>query len=566
MNYRNTVVRQEAHDIVVSDQEEQLLGQTRSLLSRVSNHFHLVAERYRISGVVKSFSGTPSDKWAGWAKDSAALLTTLRETIEAPISVMICGEFNSGKSSIINALAGEAVAEVGILPTTVAIDTHITSSLVFVDSPGTNSIFTSHQSRTESYLRQVDFVVFVTSAERPLSESERRFLKMVHEHWRKKVLVLVNKVDLLGDRSARSEVSLFIQRGLSEYGFNDISVHLVSARTGEGIQEFIALLRRRFDAQGGVSVKIASRLSAAQVVLETGCAHYHDQLTRCSDILEDMESHLRRMEEHTAQLEKYLSGLQTQVISLFEEVSVRLYRLCRRECSVLNSLKERIRRRQNGLTLAARELFDTMRFDERLQSESARAAQQLEWYQRVASHELSSLSKCMPKDMLAVKPLTFSYSPNSGSTTMDHTLRSKESSTLIHKIIEVIEDAGQGSSRVIAVAAVGCGFVAAVTSVAPLEVAGLCGMGMFGVGAYQLHARTQRRVQARIAECCQEVRQAHIASVVEPIKEFITLQRQTTEGLLTPKQVALQEHRERCGDMHEDASSLLRQVIELGSQ
>src|SRR5207248_1871544 len=46
----------------------------------------------------------------------------LVETIDRPLLVTVMGEFNSGKSTFVNALLGEEVAPMGITPTTATIN------------------------------------------------------------------------------------------------------------------------------------------------------------------------------------------------------------------------------------------------------------------------------------------------------------------------------------------------------------------------------------------------------------------------------------------------------------
>jgi hypothetical protein len=58
---------------------------------------------------------------------------------------------------------------------------------------GTNVILERQQRLTEEYVPRADLVLFVLSADRPLSESELAFLKYIRQ-WRKKVVFVVNKV------------------------------------------------------------------------------------------------------------------------------------------------------------------------------------------------------------------------------------------------------------------------------------------------------------------------------------------------------------------------------------
>ena len=154
---------------------------------------------------------------------SEADTTTLRESITVLDSLFLCcvlGEFNAGKSALLNALLGGNHCGEGVLPTTAAIalikhpsvpfePSHAQSEvevldiprswlrgLHLVDTPGTNSIEDAHTALTQGFLPRADLVLFVTSAERPFSQSEQELLRAVAD-WRKPVLCVLNKADLL---------------------------------------------------------------------------------------------------------------------------------------------------------------------------------------------------------------------------------------------------------------------------------------------------------------------------------------------------------------------------------
>ena len=74
-----------------------------------------------------------------------------------------------------------------------------------VDTPGTNAVIREHEAITAEFVPRSDLVLFVTSADRPFTESERLFLDGVRE-WGKKILVVINKVDLFETPAQLEEV------------------------------------------------------------------------------------------------------------------------------------------------------------------------------------------------------------------------------------------------------------------------------------------------------------------------------------------------------------------------
>ena len=133
------------------------------------------------------------------------------QRLEMPFLLVVVGEFNSGKSSFLNALLGAEVLEQGVTPTTSRIHvlrwgtevsrTTIAGGVVrceapvemlremeLVDTPGTNAIEREHEALTRDYVPRSDLVLFVTSADRPFTQSERDFLESIKEWGKKTVL------------------------------------------------------------------------------------------------------------------------------------------------------------------------------------------------------------------------------------------------------------------------------------------------------------------------------------------------------------------------------------------
>ncbi len=173
---------------------------------------------------------------AGADADTLRRLGDLAAGLDAWFLVVVVGEFNAGKSSVLNALFGETLMEEGPVPTTDKItilrhgDTaqhhrrtdfiterqhpaELLRGLTLVDTPGTNSIVREHQAITEDFIPRADLVLFVTSFDRPLSESERQFLHFIRDAWGRQLVVILNKADLARRPTDLDQVTEHIRSG-----------------------------------------------------------------------------------------------------------------------------------------------------------------------------------------------------------------------------------------------------------------------------------------------------------------------------------------------------------------
>ncbi|HEX9016736.1 MAG TPA: dynamin family protein, partial [Chloroflexota bacterium] len=155
----------------------------------------------------------------GASREDLDLLRQAARDLDELFMLVIVGEFNSGKSALINSLVGAELLEEGVTPTTSSInilrygperaerwagehvlerafDHPLLRDVAVVDTPGTNAVLRAHQELTEDFVPRSDLVLFVTSVERPFTESERAFLEAIRA-WGKKVVLVVNKIDLL---------------------------------------------------------------------------------------------------------------------------------------------------------------------------------------------------------------------------------------------------------------------------------------------------------------------------------------------------------------------------------
>ena len=206
-------------------------------------------------------------------KETLDLIADTKSRIDDLFLIPCVGEFNAGKSSFINALLGKEVLLSGVLPTTSAIclikgaeTTEVRSGvdspstswrkadnfllddvqeislpldwlrfIALLDTPGTNALMSRHEQLTQSIIPRADLVLFVTSAERPMAESESNFLAKIAK-WGKKVIIILNKIDILRSDDERQKVMDFVRINaaarLSEYSLQgtELKVFPVSSR------------------------------------------------------------------------------------------------------------------------------------------------------------------------------------------------------------------------------------------------------------------------------------------------------------------------------------------------
>jgi small GTP-binding protein len=188
-------------------------------------------------------------------KEALATLQKAIVQLDELFLLVAVGEFNSGKSALINAILGEKILSEGVTPTTsrvtlikwgdqmteqivdegFAIVTYplpLLKELNIVDSPGTNAIIRHHERLTEEYVPRSDLVLFTTSADRPMTESERKFLERILA-WGKKVVFVLNKIDIFEDETALQEVRSFILKHASSILGDSPDLFPVSARLAQ---------------------------------------------------------------------------------------------------------------------------------------------------------------------------------------------------------------------------------------------------------------------------------------------------------------------------------------------
>ena len=306
---------------------------------------------------------------------SAEELRALTESVlqlDELFLLVVVGEFNAGKSALINALLGREVLAEGVTPTTSKIHhigwgeglsrepmgpvgERITApvetlrQLTIVDTPGTNALDRAHEALTTDYVPRADLVLFVTSSDRPLSESERVFLEAIRR-WGKKVAMVVNKIDILRSSDEIAEVVAYVSSHASRLLGADPEVFPVSAlkaaeaaddrgRTDSGLPAVESFLRDTLDSGELLRLKLGNPLGVAAHLLTGALKKVDGRLELLSDDLrtiDDIEHQTgawtddvrREFELRLSDIDNSLHGMELRGTEFFDN-TVRLNRLPR---------------------------------------------------------------------------------------------------------------------------------------------------------------------------------------------------------------------------------------------
>jgi small GTP-binding protein len=296
-----------------------------------------------------------------------------RDQLTGLFLLVVAGEFNSGKSSFINALLGERVLPEGVTPTTDRInllrygpeitEQHLEAFLLertypaellreitIVDTPGTNAIIRRHEELTRDFIPRADLVLFVTSADRPFTESERGFLQQIRE-WGKKIVFVVNKIDILPRPEDRQQVLGFVREHAQALLAEAPRLFPVSAREAlaaradgstegwrsSGLEDVDTYLVRTLNQEERIRLKLLNPLNVGLRL----AARYKDvAFERLKLLTQDIETiqsidrqlalaheeMLRDVEPRLARLDVLLGDMERRGMRFFEE-TIRIGRI-----------------------------------------------------------------------------------------------------------------------------------------------------------------------------------------------------------------------------------------------
>ena len=328
---------------ILSDQQHELLAAETALLDRLGD-------------LLADFPATEEDRDA---------LRRAAEQLGELFLLVIVGEFNAGKSAFINALIGAEVMPEGVTPTTSVINllrygeeaaesmlpegvilrtypADFLDEITIVDTPGTNAIIREHETLTQRFVPRSDLVLFVTSADRPFTESEREFMATIRE-WGKKIVVILNKVDLLRTDTARDQVVGFVRDSIERLlGFSPevFPVSALLAQQAKALGDrnpeererlwaesrYPALERyivESLDEEGRVRLKLLNPLGIAERLTDRYLKATADRLTVLADDLSTIANIERQLEYYQEDMRRQFTYHLTRIENIIHKMNDR---------------------------------------------------------------------------------------------------------------------------------------------------------------------------------------------------------------------------------------------------
>ena len=190
---------------------------------------------------------------------------------------------------------------------------------------------------TSEFIPRSDFILFVTSADRPFTESERQFLERIRD-WGKKIVLVLNKVDLLRESDEIAEVMAFLRQHATALLGSTPEIFPISARLtqdarrayagDEGIQLYERsrlgavrdYLLRTLDDEGRTRLKLLTPLGVMQrlAIKYTGeAAKRQELLNEDARTVENIETQVAaHTEEMTRAFEQRLKSVENIVLQM----------------------------------------------------------------------------------------------------------------------------------------------------------------------------------------------------------------------------------------------------------
>jgi hypothetical protein len=339
------------------------------------------ATRERLANLVHGILSLAAENGA----DSVASLSQadLESELRAPVSFIACGEVNSGKSTLLNALCGHPICPTGVLPVTDRFlryrfgnperDTPAAQLLeekfrsigfledvVLVDTPGTNSGVPGHPELLADLAAEADLVLCVLPVSNPWSAATWDFISRLPSEVRERAVLVIQQADL------REQGDLDVIRGhmadlsLKKLG-RELPTFAVSAKLAceagclqaSGLPALVDFISGAICDSAPRRALLESWRARAAAVLRAVEDHIDDQnraINRHGRFIDGIE---REIEDMRGQFVARLSRHLENVAAVFETEAVGVSRMLHRRLGAIASMLRLFTIDRTGLQMEA---------------------------------------------------------------------------------------------------------------------------------------------------------------------------------------------------------------------
>ncbi|KAB5568380.1 hypothetical protein DKX38_002173 [Salix brachista] len=182
----------------------------------------------------------------------------------------------------------------------------ILKEMNIVDTPGTNVILPRQQRLTEEFVPLQILLLFVFSADKPLTESEVAFLRYIQQ-WKKKVVFVLNTSDIYRNSSEENTWKLL--------NTDDKILYPISARSAleaklSASSDTGTIGMERIMLTLETPIVIAERLlSACETLVNQDCQYAKQDLTSATEIIDSVKEYATEMENESISWRRKMMSL-----------------------------------------------------------------------------------------------------------------------------------------------------------------------------------------------------------------------------------------------------------------
>ena len=532
-------------------------------------------------------------------KDIETLQNTLK-SLEDKFLVVIVGEFNSGKSTFINALLNTDILETGVTPTTslihlirygeeqssapienwgqlITLPVPLLQSISLVDTPGTNSIFSDHIILTNWFFPRADLVIFITSADRPYTESESQFLQAIRE-WGKKIIIILNKKDLNESPEELDQIVRFIQENANRQLKSDIPILTVSAKTAlrarkennpelwkkSGFDQLEIFLQEKLNEKSRFKYKMDSALAIGERVanqtlqlLENEIKFYREDLNLADAIQEQTQVYRSEIEREInrslSEIHAYFSQIKESGNEYFEKLFKvkNIPNLIRKDKTKLEFQNEVLKSLPTDIERKTMEMVENIYLQEQRMTQYA--TNQIEKRKTqfpgtaISSPELSERSQLLQKMQ----------------ATIDEMLERMEKDMAADIGMKHVQTAATTALAIeVSAVGLGAGLTIVATTVAT-DILGIVAAFWVGVAGFMILPYYRKKSQKEFTAQISEIEEKLINSLQKELNEEIQSQTLQMEQAISPFRQFVSNALDKINNQMQETERLRQQIQEL---